>query len=66
MGEITLRKALADYKTIYIPYRNFAKRTRVEYLNDLEDFVEVLEKSGLNHAKELGLPIIERYVANLE
>jgi site-specific recombinase XerD len=66
MVDITLRKALDDYITIYMAYRNFAERTRVEYQNDLEDFVGFLEKSGMNHVKELGLPIIERYVAHLE
>src|SRR5688500_2725497 len=66
MGDITLRKALDDYKTVYMPYRNFAERTREEYLNDLEGFVGFLEKAGTNHVKALGLPIIERYVAHLE
>src|SRR5215211_1420530 len=66
MGDITLRKALDDYITIYMAYRNFAKRTRVEYKNDLEDLIEFLEKCEINHVKKLGLPIIERYVANLE
>jgi len=66
MGDITLRKAVDDYKTVYMPYRNFAERTRVEYLNDIESLVEFLEKSGINHVKEIGLPVIERYVAQLE
>src|SRR6266498_1423549 len=66
MGDITLRKALEDYKTVYMPYRNFAERTRVEYRNDLEDLIEFLEKSGINHVKEIGVPIIERYGAHLE
>ena len=66
MEDITLRKALDDYKTVYMPYRNFAERTREEYLNDLEDLAGFLEKSGINHVKEIGLPIVERYVAHLE
>src|SRR6266498_737341 len=66
MGEITLRKALDDYKTVHMPYRNFAERTRVEYQNDLDKVVKFFEQSGINHVKELGLPIIERYVARLE
>src|SRR5688572_3235658 len=66
MGEITIRKALDDYKTIYMPYRNFADRTREEYQNDLEDFIGFLERKGMNRVGELGLPIIERYVAHLE
>jgi site-specific recombinase XerD len=66
MGEITLKKALDDYRTIHMPYRNFADRTREEYLNDLQDFVRFLEQSGINHPKAIGLPIVERYAAHLE
>ena len=66
MGEITIRKAFDDYKTVYMPYRNFADRTREEYQNDIEDFVRFLEQSWINRVGELGLPIIERYVARLE
>src|SRR6266498_2321978 len=66
MGNTTLSKALADYVTIYMAYRNFAERTRVEYQNDLEDLGRFLEKSRISHVKEIGLPIIERYIANLE
>jgi integrase/recombinase XerD len=63
---MTLRKALSDYIAIYMAYRNFAERTRLEYQNDLEDLGEFLKKSGINHVKEIGLISIERYVADLE
>jgi len=66
MGGITLRKALDDYKTVYMPYRNFAARTRVEYQNDLESLIGFLEKSGIEHVRSIGVPVIERYVAHLE
>jgi integrase/recombinase XerD len=66
MGEMTLKEALNEYKNVYMAYRNFAERTRVEYQNDLEDLVMFLEKSGIVQVQELGLPIIERYVAHLE
>jgi integrase/recombinase XerD len=66
MGEITIKKALFDYKTVYMPYRNFAERTREEYLNDLRDFVKFLEERGIGNIQALGLPIIERYIARLE
>src|SRR5688572_12890440 len=66
MGEITVRKALDDYKTVYMPYRNFADRTRVEYQHDLEDLMGFLEKSGIEHVRSIGVPVIERYVAHLE
>jgi integrase/recombinase XerD len=66
MGETTLRKALDDYKTVYMPYRNFADRTREEYQNDLNDFVGFLEQRGILHVGNIGIPNIERYAAHLE
>jgi site-specific recombinase XerD len=66
MGNITLRKALDDYKMVYMPYRNFAERTREEYQNDLEDLVGFLEKSGIHVVGKLELAYIERYLAELE
>jgi integrase/recombinase XerD len=66
MGEITLKKALDDYKTIFMPYRNFADRTREEYLNDLQGFVTYLEQAGVGDVRDIGLPIVERYAAHLE
>jgi site-specific recombinase XerD len=66
MGEITLRKALYDYKIVYMPSRNFAQRTRAEYLNDLEDLIQFLEQLGLKAVKDMGLPQLERYLAELD
>jgi len=66
MGDITLRKALEDYKTVHMPYRNFAERTREEYINDLRGLLKFLEQAGIRYATEIGLPIIERYAAHLE
>jgi integrase/recombinase XerD len=66
MGEITLKKVLDDYKAVYMPYRNFADRTREEYQNDIEDFVRFLEQKGINRVGELGLPVIERYIGLLD
>lgn len=66
MGDITLREALDEYKNVYMAYRNFAERTREEYQNDIEDFIEFFEKSGMVRTRDVGLPIIERFIANLE
>ncbi len=66
MGEISLRRALDDYKIIYMPYRNFAERTRAEYQNDLEGFVRYLHSAGIVAISSVGLPIIQRYAAWLE
>jgi site-specific recombinase XerD len=66
MGNIAIRRAVDDYRTVYMAYRNFAERTREEYLNDIENLVRFVKKSGMKHVGEVGLPIIERYVAHLE
>jgi site-specific recombinase XerD len=66
MGDITLSKALEEYKNIYMASRNFAQRTRVEYLNDLEDLVQFLEQLGIKEVKDIGIPQLERYLANLD
>ena len=66
MEEITLRKALDDYKTVYMPYRNFAERSRVEYQNDLEDLIQFLDQLAIKEVKAIGLPQLERYLAELD
>ena len=66
MGEIPLKKALDDYKTVYLAYRNLAQRTRIEYLNDLCDLIKLFEEWGIHHVKQVNLPAIERYLAKLE
>jgi hypothetical protein len=54
MGEMTLRQALNEYQAVYLPSRNYALRTREEYLNDIEDLVLFLEKAGFNRVGERG------------
>lgn len=66
MGDITLRQALDDYEKIYMASRNFAQRTRIEYMNDLEDMIRFLEQLGVKEVKGIGLPQLERYLAELD
>lgn len=66
MGDSSLQKCLDDYKLIYMAYRNFTDRTREEYKNDLEDFIEYAAKSGITRAGDVGLSIVQRFVASLE
>jgi len=49
-----------------MPYRNFAERTREEYQNDLKDFIQFSERSGLANVGQVGLPIVQRFIAGLE
>jgi site-specific recombinase XerD len=66
MGDITLSQALEEYEKIYMASRNFAQRTRVEYLNDLGDSIQFLEQLLIKVAKDIRLPHIERYLADLD
>lgn len=61
-----MRTALEEYKTIFMASRNFADRTRVEYLNDLLDLIQFLEESGLRDVKDISIPKLERYLAELD
>lgn len=66
MGEITFRQAIDQFQTVYMPSRNYATRTREEYLNDIEDLVLFLEKSGINRVGEVSLSYLDRYLADLD
>jgi integrase/recombinase XerC len=66
MGEISLKQGIEDYKEIYLRYRNFADRTRVEYVNDLLDLARFLEGLRVDTVGKVTLPHLMRYVAELE
>ena len=63
---MSLKDALDEYKNIYLASRNFAQRTRVEYLNDIEDLIRFLEQLGIKEVNGIGLPQLERYLAELD
>ncbi len=66
MGETSIQAAVDGYKGIFMPYRNFAERTRSEYAHDLQDFARFLQANGIERVAELRLPGVQRYAANLE
>lgn len=66
MGEITLLEALKEYQNIYMPARNLAERTRIEYANDLRGFIDFLAKEGINIVGDLRLSSIDQYLAGLD
>jgi hypothetical protein len=45
-GDITLRKALDDYKNIYMPYRNLPVELGKNTRDDLQDFIGFQKNSG--------------------
>lgn|SRR5574341_298784 len=66
MGGITLREGLEFYEDIYIASRNFSQRTRVEYINDLENLIRFLEQLDIKRVEQLSLQHLERYLAELD
>jgi site-specific recombinase XerD len=66
MGEKTLRQALDEFKNVHLASRNYASRSREEYINDLDDFIRFQEKAGYNGVGAIGLPQIDRYLAELD
>jgi len=66
MGEVSVKEGIAEYKEIYLPYRNFSQRTRIEYLNDLQDLGEFLGQMNIHYVGEITLPHLIRYLAELE
>jgi integrase/recombinase XerD len=66
MGEITLRQALDEFKAIYLPARNYARRTRTEYLSDIKELVAFLENAGVSRVGDVNLPHLERYQAEMD
>ena len=66
MGDISLIKAVQEYREIFLASRNFAQRTRVEYQNDLEDLIRFLWRQNIHQVKEIGLSQLERYLAELD
>lgn len=63
---MTIQKALEEFKTVYLPARNYAFRTRKEYANDLEELVEFLEQIGISRVGDIALIHLERYLAQLD
>ena len=62
----TLGEALKLYELIYMPSRNFAPKTRLDYHNDLEDLVAFLEEGSLRRLNQLSLRDLEAYLAELD
>jgi site-specific recombinase XerD len=65
-GEINLKQAIEEYRDIYMAYRNFARRTREEYVNDLEDLVLFLGGMGIQKMREVNMSHLVRCLAELD
>ena len=66
MGEMKLQQALDEFKTVYLPARNYATRTRIEYANDLGELVEFLAQKSIDRLGDINLIHLEQYLAQLD
>ncbi len=66
MGEITIAQAHTEFKTVYMPARNYALRTRVEYSRDIGELVAFLVSRGVTNTGSVSLSHLERYLAWLD
>ena len=66
MQELPLREAVDQYQNVYMPSRNLAERTRVEYRNDLKDFLQFFEERAITALHRITVPAIEQYLAELD
>lgn len=64
--EPSLDQALTHYETIYMPSRNWAAKTRVNYRNDIADLITFLEKQGKTDPNRVDLQHLEAYMAELD
>ena len=62
----TLEEGLALYALLYMPSRNFAQKTRVDYHNDLADLLGFLGKLGQTRVDQVSLRELEAYLAELD
>lgn len=66
MGEMGISQAFEEFKTVYMPARNYAPRTRKEYSHDLQELVDFLADANIRIVGELRLSHLERYLARLD
>ena len=65
-GPDTLQEALKAYELIYMPSRNFAAKTRVNYRTDLSDFIAFLEDGGERRLQDVSQRDLQAYLAELD
>ena len=62
----SLQAGLAEFETVYMPARDLAQRTRVEYSRDILGLIQFLEGRGIGYWHEVGLPDLQAYLADLD
>ena len=62
----TLQEALSLYELTYMPSRNFATKTRINYRNDLVDLIGFLDGRGNKPLNQMSRRDLEAYLAELD
>src|SRR3954470_6249882 len=64
--QVTVEQGLMDYEHHHLAARNYAARTRREYLTDLRQLGEYLEGSGVTHVQAVQRTHLEGFLASLD
>ncbi len=64
--QLTLDRAGELFETVYMPSRNLAARTRVEYQNDLKQLTVFLQAEGFTTVEQVGLRHLQSFLAQLD
>jgi len=65
-NNLSVEEALLSYRTIYMPSRNLAARTRVEYANDVRQLIAFLKETGNTKASQVTRTDLEAFLAQLD
>jgi site-specific recombinase XerD len=66
MEERALSEPLREYELVFMPSRNWAAKTRVNYRNDIAELSRFLEKEGKTDPIRVDLQDLEAYMAELD
>jgi site-specific recombinase XerD len=63
---LSLRAGLRQFDEVYMPARNLANKTRVEYRRDILQLVQFLEGREIDDWSQVGLGELQAYMAELD
>lgn len=63
---LTLDAGLTHFRAVYMPARNYSKRTREEYESDLSDLISFLTARNIGSWQVVGLRDLQSYLADLD
>lgn len=66
LSPLSLGTGLVQFRFLYMPSRNLAKKTQEEYARDIEDLIGFLRSRGLEEWGQVGLANLQAYMVYLE